>query len=302
MKYAVNDEGVQALNAMAQAITDAVDELHVLISKLRSAAGEYNDTLGPHKASLDAALNDIESSLQQATEPAHSVAEKLKEVAEDYQDIIDNDPYSSIDASNTPNGKETRGTIGGRVAGFFTEVFGSGGSSGSGEIKTEFDGLSTGKLNNGAVIIQGDHFEQYVDDYYNSEETSFESLSDSIIVETIAPTQIEGIHLGDSENKDPSVFWGMHSSSKEFFVETASHIPEVQEALHAGVSLEELRNNPVLGACASIYFDPRNIPRVEKNDGYYTFDGDGRHRIIAARLLGYSIPVRIIGIRHRNKH
>ena len=95
MKYAVNDEGVQALNAMAQAITDAVDELKTQTSNVRSAADEYNDTLGPHKASLDAALDDIASSLQQATEPANSVADKLKEVAEGYQEIIGNDPFRS---------------------------------------------------------------------------------------------------------------------------------------------------------------------------------------------------------------
>lgn len=67
--------------------------------------------------------------------------------------------------------------------------------------------------------------------------------------------------------------------------------------LNNGRSLEDLKSDPVLGRCASIYFDSANIPRVERWDGYYTFDGDGRHRILAARELGYDIPVRVIGVR-----
>ena len=119
------------------------------------------------------------------------------------------------------------------------------------------------------------------------------------MIETVSPSCIEGVHLGDTEASDPGRFWGMHNSSKEFFTEAASHIPAVQSALDGGASLESLINDPELGTCASIYFDPKNMPRVEKFGDYYTFDTDGRHRIIAARELGYDIPVRIVGERSR---
>lgn len=91
MKYAVNEEGVQAMQTMANAVTEAVEEVRTLTTNVQSSADEYNDTLGPHKASLDSALEEINSSINQASEPANSVAEKLNEVAEAYQEIIGND-------------------------------------------------------------------------------------------------------------------------------------------------------------------------------------------------------------------
>lgn len=91
MKYAVNEEGVQAMNTMASAITEATEELQSLTSRIRATADGYEGTLGPHKASLDSALSDIEQSLKQAAEPAENVADKLMDVAEAYEEIIAND-------------------------------------------------------------------------------------------------------------------------------------------------------------------------------------------------------------------
>lgn len=108
---------------------------------------------------------------------------------------------------------------------------------------------------------------------------------------------VEGIHISKTDVDNPANFWGMHASNKGFFIDTASHIPEVQSALQEGRTIEELKSDPTLGTCASIYFDQKNIPRVEKGGGYYAFQGDGRHRILAARELGFDIPVRIVGIR-----
>ena len=157
--------------------------------------------------------------------------------------------------------------------------------------------MPTGKLENGMTVLKGDHFEQFLSDYYS--ETTFASNGNDLVIETVSPSCIEGVHLGDTEASDPGRFGGMHNSSKEFFTEAASHIPAVQAALDGGASLESLINDPELGTCASIYFDPKNMPRVEKFGDYYTFDTDGRHRIIAARELGYDIPVRIVGERSR---
>lgn len=96
MKYAVNEEGVRAMNTMANAITEAIDEVQSLTANMQSVADEYNDTLGPHKASLDSAFEDINESIRQASQPANSVAEKLAEVAEAYQEIIGNDRISGL--------------------------------------------------------------------------------------------------------------------------------------------------------------------------------------------------------------
>lgn len=96
MKYAVNEEGIQAMKTMASAITEAIEEVQTLTTNVQSAADEHNDTLGPHKASLDSAIEDINESLKQASEPANSAAEKLTEVAEAYQEIIGNDRIKGL--------------------------------------------------------------------------------------------------------------------------------------------------------------------------------------------------------------
>lgn len=91
MKYAVNEEGVEAMNTMADAITEAIEEIQSLTSNVQSVADSNIDTLGPHKGSLDAALEEINESLRQASEPANSISETLKEVADAYEEIIGND-------------------------------------------------------------------------------------------------------------------------------------------------------------------------------------------------------------------
>lgn len=93
-RYKVNDEGVQALHTMASAIIDAIEEVQHLTTNVQSTADENDDALGPHKASLDSALEEINESLKQASDPASSVADKLNDVADAYEEIIGNDRFS----------------------------------------------------------------------------------------------------------------------------------------------------------------------------------------------------------------
>lgn len=111
---------------------------------------------------------------------------------------------------------------------------------------------------------------------------------------------IEGIHLGESELENPSVFWSQHEKggTEESFKEIASRIPDVREQLASGKTMDELLADPELSECAGIYF--ANKPKVIENDGYYEFDSNGRHRILAARAAGYDIPVEVIGRRSRS--
>ena len=55
--------------------------------------------------------------------------------------------------------------------------------------------------------------------------------------------------------------------------------------------------DPDLGPCAGIYFNPNhgNAPTLLEGDGFYVFQSNGRHRILAAKELGYSFPIRVIG-------
>ena len=95
MKYKVDEEGVKALQTMANAIEEAIEEIKGLTSNVQTASDGYNDTLGPHKASLDSALEEITESIKQASEPANNVSEKLNDVADAYEEIIGNDRFKS---------------------------------------------------------------------------------------------------------------------------------------------------------------------------------------------------------------
>lgn len=309
MIFSVNEQGVEALRAMASRMLAAVEEISTSTNQMRASSDGNQDTLGPHKASLDEALESIGETIRLATEPAEEIADTLNEIADDYEEIISTDRFRGgiLGGIGAAIGGIAAGIFGGKggsgggsSSGGGATGGGSGGPSGGGAGGPSFDGMPTGKLENGMTVIKGDHYEQFLSDYYG--ESTFTSNRGAFVSETISPSMIEGVHLGDTEASDPGRFWGMHNSSKEFFIDTASHIPEVQAALDGGASLESVKNDPVLGTCASIYFDPQNMPRVEKHEGgYYTFDGDGRHRIIAARELGYDIPVRIVGVRSRKR-
>ena len=91
MKYAVNEQGVQAMRSVATAITEAIEQIESENSSIKSTAEGYSDTIGPHKDSLDDALDQIASSIKQASDPANSVSEKLNEVADGYEEVIGND-------------------------------------------------------------------------------------------------------------------------------------------------------------------------------------------------------------------
>lgn len=151
-------------------------------------------------------------------------------------------------------------------------------------------------------FVKGNNFERYLNDWEGHDPNQFKTnMFDSPEIRTIDPRDIEGIRLSDNDIADPSLFWGQHltGGSEESFKEIAALIPEVQAQLAAGRSLSDLIEDPRLGRCASIYFDPSNMPEVIECDGYYEFQSNGRHRILAAREMGYDMPVKVIGTRKR---
>ena len=109
MKYAVNEEGITAMKAMASAIKGAIEEIESKTNSMRSIAEGYSDTIGPHAKSLEGALSDISDSVKQASEPSESVAEKLEEVAEAYDEIISNDRISRRGSFDPERGPEMVG-------------------------------------------------------------------------------------------------------------------------------------------------------------------------------------------------
>ena len=164
-----------------------------------------------------------------------------------------------------------------------------------------FGSFETDKHINGSdSFVMGDNYERFKRDYYSPEESSYEAYDVPKEVD-ISPNMIEGIHLGERELEDPSVFWSQHekNGTLESFKEIASHIPDVRKQLASGKTMDELLADPELSECTGIYF--ANKPKVIENDGYYEFDSNGRHRILAAREAGYDIPVEVIGRRNRSE-
>lgn len=302
-KYAVSDEGVHALKTMASNILNAVDQILNITNSIVSVADEYVDTLGPHHTSLVSAITEIREAQKQAVQPASELSESLNDVADAYQDIIDNDKVSvdnngTSTAGSSKSGGNGSSNKGGKVASFFGRIFGGAGSAESqfGQFNVDSNGF-----------VKGNGYDSYINDwnsYGNAEfETDTKSFEGKNVTETIDSASIEGIRISENDIKNPRIFWGQHKTggTAESFKEVASHIPEVKNELEKGRSLFDLENDPVLGPCASIYFDPQNMIQVIKCDGYYEFQSNGRHRVLAARDAGYDIPVKIIGTRKRKR-
>lgn len=167
----------------------------------------------------------------------------------------------------------------------------------------EFSGLQIAKdpIKEGQWYVKGNCYNSYLE-YWNNLEAYTEDqcgYENGGVVESVDINSIEGIYLSSYESDNPKTFWSIHKTdgTLDTFLEIASHIPEVQSRLDAGVSLEALMEDEVLGTCAGIYFNPEssNAPRIVKGEGFYRFDSNGRHRIIAARILGYNFPIKIVG-------
>ena len=139
------------------------------------------------------------------------------------------------------------------------------------------------------------------------------SLGMEVTTDTTAPSPESGKEVSATELPDNCVmvnasdidmtyaqgmhsdqFWNHHGNTREDYMRVAEKIPDVQQALDSGKSLDEIRQDPDLKDTANAYFDPENMIKVEQQaDGSYSFIDDGRHRIAAAQELGYEIPVQV---------
>lgn len=100
MKYAVNEAGVSALRNISTTLIDASAKVLEKISQLQTLTADNEDSLGPHKASLNQAIMEIYIGLKESAESIGVLAATAKDVAEAYQEIIDNDYISTITGSS----------------------------------------------------------------------------------------------------------------------------------------------------------------------------------------------------------
>ena len=121
----------------------------------------------------------------------------------------------------------------------------------------------------------------------SGKEVSAPELSDNCVM-----VNASDIDMTYAQGMDSEQFWNHHGNTKEDYMRMAERIPDVQQALDSGKSLDEIKQDPELKDTAHAYFDPENMIKVEQQaDGSYSFADDGRHRIAAAQELGYEIPV-----------
>lgn len=146
---------------------------------------------------------------------------------------------------------------------------------------------------NDSYLVKGNHFDDFKRDDC-SQPHYHKYLKDDFI----NPADIEGVSLFEDELHYSENFWCCHKENGTFetFQEIAQDIPRIKDLLDNSTSLKDMEtcmpiDNP-LRQCINVYFTNK-ITVLYKN-GYYSFLGDGRHRILAARAAKVKIPVRII--------
>lgn len=273
---------------------------------LQHEKDELTKRISDEQIKLDTVQRKIDSligkkytgGLEAVSQKCDSLLTELDEMLKEVDSEGDISARGGVDIEHTENHSDDRRDAKSSGTGsFLSKLFSKNQSAPNGP---KFGNFDLAPVKNGSdFFVRGTSYDQFIRDYYNSEQSTYENLGNNEVITTVSPGNIEGIHLGKTEVADGALFWSQHESggTRESFVEIASHIPEVEKLLQAGLCLEEIRENPSLERCVNIYFEPSNIPRVIQNHGYYEFDSNGRHRILAAREAGYNIPVKIVGIR-----
>lgn len=166
-----------------------------------------------------------------------------------------------------------------------------------GVLTLNFNGFSleNSEMSGDKYFVKSTNYDKFSHLWQNSDQYSFADMKE---IRTVNARDIEGIYLNENEALNPHLFWNRNQEyemdSETYFMEVATHIPEVRMRLEEGESVESIRNNPKLKTCYDYYFDsPIEVYAVD--DDYYYFAHAGRHRCMAAQKLGYDIPVKVIG-------
>ncbi|WP_026525852.1 hypothetical protein [Butyrivibrio sp. MB2005] len=276
----ISQNGAQTLTTTAKELEKATGEIDRSLQQLVKTAQAGSDDLGVYEDEVDSFIADQQMQINKCRDAVIVLTQKMNSLASWI--LLKVSEYQKEEAVGVIASANEALRIDAQRSDSVTD-------------KTGFGNISFAQQENGFVFTKGANYESFIKGYYDYEHTTYQAY-ETVVTKTISATMIEGLRFSPDEVNNPDVFWG--DNTKDFYMEIASHIPEVREALAQGRDLSDLIEDPELGTCASLYFDPRNIPKVDKWDDYYCFNGHGRHRIIAAMELGFDISVRITGERH----
>lgn len=151
------------------------------------------------------------------------------------------------------------------------------------------------RVADGQYFSRGNHADSFLEYWENLDSFTFQAAAQPEVL-YVKARDIEGVYLNDREVQNPEGFWtrnGLPGRSEESFRERASHVEAVKSRLDSGDSLEQLLEDPILGGAAGSYFD--SPIRVTRCGDFYVFQGDGRHRTLAAQSVDGYLPVRVTG-------
>lgn len=291
MKLALNSESAAALRELADGIPTAIANITDDTIRLIDTFQSVSDMLGVHRDDFYLMLLHVQKAQMLSVEALEILPSMMRKTADKIDAYVASRPNGTSFSSSYSASPDAQHNAAYNPNTAYTPKVLS-----CHEILETF---GVAPCRNGTdVFVKGDNFAFFEEIYYAADDFPSQAY-DNCIETDIAPGLIEGIHLGKSEAENPAVFWQQHkdAGTAESFQEIASHIPEVRRRIALGATLSELDEDPLLSECAGIYF--RNKPEVIKCYGYYEFVGNGRHRILAARALGYSIPVKVVGERRR---
>lgn len=158
MIYAVNDEGVAALNNLGTTLPEKSEEILKMADEIVSTADENAELLGVHAQDLKNALDAIKQEICNAAGPVEELSEKILDVADGYQEVIDRKRFSAgssgaSGASGAAGGSaDSSGGSGGAAAG--TSAGTSSGAAGGAEAGT------SGAAGSGQIADHEFSFEQ----------------------------------------------------------------------------------------------------------------------------------------------
>ncbi|MBR3436893.1 MAG: hypothetical protein IKG97_03975 [Lachnospiraceae bacterium] len=106
----------------------------------------------------------------------------------------------------------------------------------------------------------------------------------------------DSIDMSDAMGMDDPNFWNHHANNQQDYYELVQNWGKVNDAMENGESLEAIRSSDYpdegMRKAANSFFNDNTITVTPNEQGGYRFDGDGRHRVQAAKDLGIDIPVR----------